>query len=208
MLRQYLGASFSQRLIDRQEEIDHVLTAYIEGAMQAQEVSFDPEAFLKLHHLRTSLQSVVNKRPAQDGLPAELVEFLKTAGAQSAKEDLELFRTILHEARATVAAWGGRLYFIYLPTWARYRSPDLASQDREAVLQIVNESNIPIVDVHEAFASHPDPLSLFPFRRHAHYNITGHHLVAEEVLKRLAKDGYRSQVIPAGASRRISRLSI
>jgi len=189
LLRQYLGTSFSQRLIDRQEEIDHVLTAYLEGAMQAREASFDPEAFLKLQHVRTSVQSVINKRPARDGLPAELVEFLKTAGAESAKEDLELFRAILGEARASVAAWGGRLYFVYLPTWARYRSPDLASQDRAAVLRIAGESGVPIVDIHTAFASHPDPLSLFPFRRHAHYHITGHQLVAEEVLKRLEKDG-------------------
>ena len=188
LLRQYLGTPFSQRLIDRQEEIDQALTTYLEGAMHAQEVSFDPEAFLKLQHLRTSVQSVINKRPARDGLPAELVEFLKTSSAQSGKEDLELFRAILIEARTSAAAWGGRLYFVYLPTWARYRSPELASQDRAAVVQIVGELGIPIVDIHRAFASHPDPLSLFPFRRHAHYNIDGHHLVAEEVLNRLEKD--------------------
>ncbi len=134
---------------------------------------------------------MIDKRPGRDGLPGELVEFLQTNGAPSSKETLELFRAVLGDARATVATWGGHMYFIYLPAWQRYRIPDLASQDRAAVLQIVGGLDIPIIDVHEAFAEHPDPLSLFPSRRHAHYNIEGHRLVAKEVLKRLATDNHQ-----------------
>ena len=50
---------------------------------------------------------------------------------------------------------------------------------------MVEELHIPVIDIHQAFAQHPDPLALFPSRRHAHYNIEGHHLVAQEVVKRL-----------------------
>ena len=177
---------FHKRLIHRQPEVDQALTAYLDEAMQLQENSFSIEEFLKLHHLRKSLKSLLDKPAAQDGLPGELIEFLETNAAPAKQEDVELFRAILDESRATVATWGGRMYFVYLPTWARYRIPDLASQDRDTVLRIVKELGIPVIDIHEAFAQHPDPLSLFPSRRHAHYNIEGHHLVAQEVLKRLA----------------------
>ncbi len=185
LLRKYLEPAFSQGLIHRQPEVDQALTAYLDEAMQLQENSFSIEEFLKLHHLRKSLKSLLDKPAAQDGLPGELIEFLETNAAPAKQEDVELFRAILDESRATVTTWGGRMYFVYLPTWARYRIPDLASQDRDTVLRIVKELGIPVIDIHEAFAQHPDPLSLFPSRRHAHYNIEGHHLVAQEVLKRL-----------------------
>ena len=185
LLRNYLDPSFSQRLIDRQAEIDGKLAAYLDRAMQPQETLSNVERYLKLHHLRRSLKSILDKPAGRDGLPGELIEFLKTNAAPSTKEDLELFRAILDEARTAVASWGGQLYFIYLPAWQRYRIPDLASQDRDVVLQMVEAMNIPIVDIHEAFTRHADPLSLFPSRRHAHYNVEGHHLVAQEVLARL-----------------------
>ena len=188
LLRNYLDPSFSQRLIERQTEINEKLTAYLDRAMQPQETSVQLEQFLKLQHLRRSLASLVNKPPGRDGLPGELIEFLEANAAPASKEDLELFRAILDEARVNVAAWGGQLYFIYLPAWQRYRIPDLANRDRDVVLRMVKEMDIPIVDIHEAFAKHPDPLSLFPSRRHAHYNVEGHHLVAQEVLKRLDAD--------------------
>jgi hypothetical protein len=188
LLRNYLDSSFSQRLIDRQAEIDEKLAAYLERAMQPQETSFNMERFLKLDHLRRSLRSVLHRPVGRDGLPGELIEFLKANAAPATEEDLELFRAILEEARASAAAWGGQMYFIYLPAWQRYRIPDLASQDREVILHMVKEMGIPLVDIHEAFAKHPDPLSLFPSRRSAHYNVEGHHLVGREVLKRLGAD--------------------
>jgi hypothetical protein len=185
LLRNYLDPSFSQQLIERQMEINEKLTAYLDRAMQAEDTSVKLEQFLKLQHLRRSLMSLLGKPTGRDGLPGELIEFLETNAAPATKEDLDLFRAILDEARTSVAAWGGRMYFIYLPAWQRYRIPDLASQDREIVLRMVDAMDIPIVDIHEAFAKHPDPLSLFPSRRHAHYNVEGHHLVAQEVLARL-----------------------
>ena len=80
------------------------------------------------------------------------------------------------------------MYFVYLPTWERYRLPELASQDRDTVLNIVKEHQMPLIDLHSTFAKHPDPLSLFPTRRYAHYTVAGHQLVAEEVLRHLPAD--------------------
>jgi hypothetical protein len=185
LLRRYLEPSFSQRLIQRQPEIDNALTAYLDGAMRLQDNSFKIEEFLKLHHLRKTLTSLLGRPAGRDGLPGELIEYLKTNAAPAEQEDLELFRAILEESRATVATWGGRLYFVYLPAWPRYRVPELASHDRDRILRMVEESDIPVIDIHQAFAQHPDPLALFPSRRHAHYNVEGHHLVAQEVLTRL-----------------------
>jgi len=89
------------------------------------------------------------------------------------------------QAQTTVAEWGGRLYFVYLPEWA----PDqqIAREDREEVLGVVRSLHIPIIDVQQAFRRHEDPSSLFPFRMVGHYNEAGHQLVAAEVLRSLGQ---------------------
>ena len=46
--------------------------------------------------------------------------------------------------------------------------------------------NLHVVDMH-TFSAHPDPLSLFPFRRYAHYNELGHKLVGDEVVRQIEK---------------------
>lgn len=185
LLREYLGRSFSQNLIMKQQEIDRALTEYLERAMESQAAAFSAEDFLKLHHLRASLRSAIDKRKGREGLQVELLEHLQRDGAPAAKEDLELLRAILQEASHTVSSWGGQMYFVYLPTWERYRLPDLASKDREMVLHIAEGLALSVVDIHRSFAQHPDPLSLFPSRRYAHYNAQGHRLVAQQVLAHL-----------------------
>jgi hypothetical protein len=126
-----------------------------------------------------------------------LLDHLERDGAPSTKKDLELLRDILSEAARATTSWNRRMYFVYLPTWEGYRIPSLASKDRDTVLRIVNDLSIPTIDVHLSFARHPDPLSLFPSRRYAHYNEAGHRLVAEQVLMQLEKE---EQLAPGSGS--------
>jgi len=187
LLMKYLSSSFSQHLFERQPEIDRSLKDYLDAAMAKATAPISLENILKLHHLRHAVQSFYERRPAEQGFPAELLEFLRHSGAPAAPEDLQLFERILAEAQATAKTWDGRVVFVYLPTWERYRLPELASKDRDNVLGIVRWLKLHVMDMHEVFVTHPDPLSLFPFRRYAHYNEAGHKLVGEEVLRQLGK---------------------
>ena len=187
LLKRYAESSFSQHLFERQTEIDQSLKAYIDAEIAKAETPapLSVEKILKLHHLRLVVQVFHERRPAEQGLPAELLEYLRESGAPAAPADLHLFERVLAEARDTAGSWGGRLVFVYLPTWERYRIPELASKDRDHVLSIARRLNISVVDLHSSFSAHPDPLSLFPFRRYAHYNELGHRLVGEEVLRQI-----------------------
>lgn len=185
LLMKYVSSSFSQHLFERQPEIDRVLKEYLDAAMAKATAPVAFESIVKLQHLRQAVQSFYERRPVEQGLPAELLEHLRHRGAPAATEDLHLFERILAEAQATAGTWNGRLVFVYLPTWERYRIPELASKDRDRVLGIARRLNLHVVDMHPVFAAHPDPLSLFPFRRYAHYNEAGHRLVGEEVLKHI-----------------------
>ena len=106
---------------------------------------------------------------------------------------MSLFEAILTQTKALVGSWGGRLYFVYLPSGARYADRrwaghglDIASRNAHGkVLQSVTGLGIPIIDLLPVFEAHPDPLSLFPFRIPAHYTEEGNKLVADALLSAL-----------------------
>ena len=102
---------------------------------------------------------------------------------------MEIFHDALSQAKRQVSAWGGQLYFVYLPEWARYSNyTSWGETTRDRVFTLVRDLGIPIVDIDAAFQARGDPLSLFPFRGVGHYNETGHRIVAEEVLRSLSSN--------------------
>ena len=114
------------------------------------------------------------------------------AGFSGEKADLDganmyVFRAILTRAKSRVDAWGGHLFFVYLPEWARYSHyTSWGKAKRDEVLQIVHDLEIPVIDLNPAFEAQGDPLSLFPFRQVGHYTESGNQVVAKEVLDSLS----------------------
>ena len=185
LLMKYLTSVFSQELLQRQDEIDRSLRNYLEAAMTTARPAPSLGSIAKLQSLRQSVRTLFERRPSREGVSAELIDYLTHSGAPAASEDLVLFQDILAEAQRASSQWGGKMMFIYLPTWERYRFPELASKDRVAVLSMARDLHLPVIDIHSVFAEHPDPLTLFPSRRFAHYNEDGHKLVGAEVVKHL-----------------------
>lgn len=179
LLRRYLEKDYSQGILSLQSQIDQAFVEFVERTKtqtddsgQIEEVPESPtpttyrslRGFLLLRNSR-KLTGLHPKVPP--GIPM----------------DAELFRQVLVEARDATKSWDGELYFVYLPYWKRFKTPNLVNRRRDAVLDLVNDLDIPVIDVYEAFMNHPDPLSLFPFRQHAHYNEEGYKLVGETVLQ-------------------------
>ena len=76
--------------------------------------------------------------------------------------NLDQFAKILAEAKSRVNASNGKMYFVYLPSWARYAKIPLLGKDndlllaikhRERILSIANSLEIPIVDISQVFDS-------------------------------------------------------
>ena len=89
-----------------------------------------------------------------------------------------------------VSEWNGKMYLVYITGFPRYSTGN-EDPNRDFVMQTATELDIPIIDTHkEVLDTHPDPLSLFPFRMFAHYNAEGYKLVAEAIGKRFKADGY------------------
>ncbi len=98
---------------------------------------------------------------------------------------------ILTKSNSLVSEWGGKLYFIYLPSIDQYSSNfNLIFNKTPFNFKKINELDIPTIDIHqEVFSLHSDPLSLFPLRLFNHYTADGYHRIAEAISKRLNDDG-------------------
>lgn len=194
ILPRYLTAGFSQDLRNKQGAIDRALTAYVEAVADSlgllgglKKTVQQPlnvwtalesvERRVKLTSLREEVMSVIRQSAGQNSEHEAQVQI------PAPEEDLQLFRQVLGEAKKSVEAWGGRMVFVYLPQWERYHDERHANQDRQRVLETISAIGIPIIDIHPIFASHSDPLTLFPFRLRGHYTEEGNQLVAGEVLR-------------------------
>jgi hypothetical protein len=172
----YLKDNFSQGLITRQSEIDQALIKYVDKKRKLAQANTAREylnygvSILKLSTVRTKLGLVYGTSNLEASFGSDELQ-------------IRLFREILQNAHALINTWEGKLYFVYLPAWQRYASPQSASDNREAILALVRGLEIPVIDIHQAFQAHGDPLRLFPFRQLGHYNEEGHRLVAETVLR-------------------------
>jgi PAS domain S-box-containing protein len=184
LLRKYLEGNFSQGLFKRQVEIDEALLHYVQQHMKAELAKKKEEAkklkenkntwfdrplgnFLRLSRLRQRLGLVYGQA-------------IGRSYAAYSQSQLDLFRSVLLRAKTLVEAWGGKLYFVYLPDRDRYANKQ--DYHRQSILAVVETTGIPVIDVHGRFQRESDPLALFPFGRFGHYNEEGNRLVAEEVL--------------------------
>lgn len=185
LLMRYMTGSFSQGLFTNQARIDKVLLDYTDTML----------AYFRRERLRGNLTlRTLREKSGLIHTTAEDVERRHYRHYDCAEfegaiypnrfeaDQSDLMRRVLLKARDTVTAWGGSFYFVYLPEWQRYNNAAAANPYRQQVLALVRSLDIPVIDVHEGFQAHKDPLGLFPFRRQGHYNAEGHRVTAEAVL--------------------------
>jgi hypothetical protein len=183
VLRKYLhNNKFSQNLISKQIIIDSLLINYTQETRKKKPITKGisflwANSIMKLSNLRAR----INLMPTQASL---------------SEQKFETFKNILGKSKIMVSEWNGTMYFVYLPAFGKY-SIGKEHIYRETVLRTVKDLDISVIDINRSvFQSHPDPLSLFPYRKIGHYNSEGYRLVAETIGNRLNADGF----IPSNAN--------
>lgn len=67
-----------------------------------------------------------------------------------------------------------------MPTFPR--SINLTEINKQKIKKIVIDLDIEFIDIHEeVFKREKNPLKLFPFERHGHYNVEGYKKVAKKI---------------------------
>ncbi|MEM3101636.1 MAG: hypothetical protein QXT99_09850 [Candidatus Nitrosotenuis sp.] len=194
ILMQYLEDNYTQDLISRQDEIDTALTRYVSKliddeskretailGLTTRREKLDIKDlfinFMKLQHLRNRL-SLLMTRDKQ-----RLKVVIKD---DIFNDEFPLFSKIITIVNHRVSGWGGRLYFVYLPTTARY--PENADDNlfnRNEVITLINELHIRLIDFHEVLSKQQKPFVTVSDYPGGHYNAYGYRLVSELILRKL-----------------------
>lgn len=176
ILVKYLTPGFSQDLRSRQSDVDQTLRSQAEEALQRRmgfEAAQNRQRWLdviKLHRVRLILRVSRNRQPP----PSE--------------ESFRQLKNVLDAAKQTVESWGGRLAFVYLPSWTKYhrelqRTDEASTHER--VLALARSLALPTVDVSLAIeAAAHDPLTLYQ----GHFNDAGNKVAAHAILSAVIQD--------------------
>ena len=131
ILRRYLADDkFSQSLSTRQGEIDTALSGLV--AELSQKTNWRESAVFRILRLQNLRYRIVPPAPARGQTGSDLV-------AEYSK--------VLTKARATIAGWGGKLVFVYLPYSPRFFAPEApavkaALARKKQMLALANKGGI------------------------------------------------------------------
>jgi hypothetical protein len=183
ILKNYLNdLTFTQNLKLKQNEIDILANKAIEIAKEREiniKIKEEQKArtkesfkynffkFIKIYNLRSSIIS--KPRP-------QMNEQTQTLPFQKFKKILKLTKNLTDKNKST-------LYFVYLPSYSRYKTK-YNNSNYLSIKKILKELDIPIVDIHEeVFNKNKNPLKFFPFGLYGHYTVDGYKKVAETIYK-------------------------
>jgi hypothetical protein len=162
LLDKYLtNLNFSQNLKLKQKKIDTLTLQTIKEVhkkTKEKETKFDNLIiikFIKLTNIRILLH------PPSKPIRASNTEIKK----------------IIKLAKDLVENNNAKLYFIYLPSFERYKynsKNSIFEKHKQEMKEIVNDLNISFIDIdNEVFKKEKEPLKLFPYENQGHYTIEG-----------------------------------
>ena len=154
LLNRYLTGPFTQPDLARQADIDRALRDELPRLEAAEREAAERRRRNTVRNLVTSVAKLSSIRQRL-GLIGETEVNQIAIGEDLRTTNMDVFRASLLQAKARTAGWGGRLYFVYLPEWARYTSYESWGKGRrDEVLQLVRDLGIPIIDLDPPIRSH------------------------------------------------------
>jgi hypothetical protein len=182
-LLQYLNDRFTQRLAERQGEVDRFWGALAKDGWaklpQLQEqVRADPRA-LTQELLRANLAIVRRDLNLPD-----------LASLTADADVVRVFKSILLAAERRVRSWGGDLYFVMIPNQDDYRGK--VPPYRRSVLDAVQAIGLPTIDFDRPIRASGDPMQFFPLRTNwGHFNQEGYRLFAHSLIEAMIEHRQR-----------------
>jgi hypothetical protein len=174
ILRKYLSdPTFSQDLIHRQDEVDSVVRDIIVPAALKED-----EALRKELAEPVPLQRLVKLREVRS-----LIDFGPALRRPTPPPDLSSFDATIRLAAKTAGDWGGRLIVVVLPNYGVTLGGSNPRYDE--VMNVLNATQLTVVNGVELFAAQPDVRSLYTLRIDNHPSAKGHALLATAILAAL-----------------------
>ena len=188
LLTRYFDPSFTQNLIDRQNEVDATIRELVPGlrakgddSLRMELENVEEKRFLqalKLKNVRRLLRSAVPARTPISPLALDLSSFVRS----------------LKLAQRAIRSWDGRLLAVILPSFGGVTGEARAFSHHEAVVAALNDLGIDVVDGESLFRSQPNPRTLFALGINNHPNKQGHRLLGDAIVRKLSVQTIESQV--------------
>lgn len=159
--------NFTQNLKLRQKEINNLKISFLEKRRkeerEKESFKFNLQKFIKIYNTRLLIYKGFAPVPNQDPILA--------------------FKKILKLTKELTSKNNSKLYFVYLPEFARYKT-NYDNSNLDLIKNIVTNLEIPFINISkEVFEKEESPLKLFPFEQWGHYNIEGYKKVGETIYK-------------------------
>jgi len=181
LLKYLKDKNFSQNLILRKKEIKKLLLSKLNNVEEEMKKNFKLQKKLN----RSTLVSFLILKKFR-------IYFLESFFHNQHNNDYifmkKELKSILKLSNKLTKDNNSKLYFVYLPIFTRFQlnNNDDSFQNYKEVIEIVKSLNIPIIDINkELFDKHKDPLALFPFRAHGHYNIKGYEMITKKIFDKI-----------------------
>ncbi|MBF0103977.1 MAG: SGNH/GDSL hydrolase family protein [Deltaproteobacteria bacterium] len=182
ILKKYIiQKQFGQNLMDAQDQIDRHYQSLVDQKLKEGSLA---AGFESVVHLKESIRSILFLRILRARLGLTRA---RSEPVEEITENEAAIKQLLALTRDTVGAWGGRLYFVSLPSWASIQKRGASEAYRSRLFSVVQGQHIPVINIYEHFIAKKEPRKFFNFPG-SHYNKTGYKAVAEKVISVLEKD--------------------
>lgn len=164
ILKEYLiDNKFTQNLRNNQDFINKELKIFHEKILSRYKKENIFINFLKLQRLRWYISYYLPKN-----------------------YNYEEFKKIMQQAKNFSELKKAKLHFVFIPSDTIIHTKTFFRKEREEVIKIINELNIPIIDIYDlVFKNIENPSELFPPNKKGHYNPVGNLEVAKAIFNKL-----------------------
>ena len=118
--------------------------------------------------------------------------FLTSPLFSKAKIDYKLFKKILEQMKIEAINLEADLYFVYLPSWNRYKNKYSLMNYffKKKVLSYVEKVDMHIIDIDQYIKDKKikSPIALYNFSLPGHFNKKGYTLISKKIIKDLEKN--------------------
>ena len=160
ILNLYLtNTNFTQNLIEQQNKID----LFLRKEMDKQIPILNDN--LKLKNVRNVFKYLFYKKNKKKNISSK---------------NYEIFKKIIQSSNKIAIKNNIDFYFIYLPSFNRFKEPKNYMEIYSKINSILEELNIKMIDINkELFLKSDNPLNFFPFQQHNHYTNDAYSKIAE-----------------------------
>ena len=181
----YLDEDFTQDLINKEKDIEDFLDGYDEVFNSILQDKINEERLKKNIQIK---ENNAFKEKIKDFLELRSIKdiiFVSSVFNTSKKADYNLFEKIIKTMNLEVNKWGGKFYFVYLPSWTRYNNKySLANITlKSKIKRMVLANNIEFIDIVSVFKDHKvNNVNIYNLSVYNHYTQRGYNLIADKLI--------------------------